>query len=105
MNILIPPPRYCVDNGVMVAWTGLERLLEGLWDEPPGDADKVQYFTEVRPKWPLGVRDEKSSDFKNEISRKMREKDQAKKYASKDAKSSEGAEVDGESSAKRQKTD
>lgn len=26
-----PPPRLCVDNGVMVAWSGVERLRLNLW--------------------------------------------------------------------------
>jgi N6-L-threonylcarbamoyladenine synthase len=26
-----PPPRLCVDNGVMVAWSGVERLHLNLW--------------------------------------------------------------------------
>jgi tRNA A37 threonylcarbamoyltransferase TsaD len=26
-----PPPRYCTDNGLMVAWTGVERLRLGLF--------------------------------------------------------------------------
>ena len=30
-----PPPRWCTDNGVMVAWAGAERLALGLAEEPP----------------------------------------------------------------------
>ena len=39
-----PPPALCTDNGVMVAWAGLERLRLGLTD--PLDLA-------ARPRWPL----------------------------------------------------
>ncbi len=39
-----PPPSLCTDNGVMVAWAGLERFRLGLTD--PLD-------TAARPRWPL----------------------------------------------------
>jgi N6-L-threonylcarbamoyladenine synthase len=39
-----PPPGLCTDNGVMVAWAGLERLRLGFID--PLD-------TPARPRWPL----------------------------------------------------
>ena len=39
-----PPPRFCTDNAVMVAWAGARRLLLGLSD-PLGHAP--------RPRWPL----------------------------------------------------
>jgi hypothetical protein len=75
-----PPPRLCVDNGVMVAWTGVERLRlgdlfhhvmcsrdewvqmstrvvgTGLWEPPPCDVANAPLFVEVRPRWPLGPR-------------------------------------------------
>ncbi|GLI66031.1 hypothetical protein VaNZ11_009737, partial [Volvox africanus] len=34
LELVLPPPRWCTDNGVMVAWTGIERLARG-WAEPP----------------------------------------------------------------------
>ena len=37
ITMYCPPPRLCVDNGVMVAWSGVERLALGLWEEPPQD--------------------------------------------------------------------
>jgi tRNA A37 threonylcarbamoyltransferase TsaD len=50
---VFPPQRYCTDNGVMVAWAGVERLQRG-------DAEDV-LVTEAgvaaldfRPRWPLG---------------------------------------------------
>ncbi len=39
-----PPPKLCTDNGVMVAWAGLERLRLGLTDGLDSPA---------RPRWPL----------------------------------------------------
>ena len=39
-----PPPKYCTDNGVMVAWAGYERLRLGLIDGLEAPA---------RPRWPL----------------------------------------------------
>ena len=58
--MVCPPIRMCTDNGVMVAWTGLERLKLGLYDAPPAK-DALEYSVEVRPRWPLGVRDERST--------------------------------------------
>ncbi|KAG2491146.1 hypothetical protein HYH03_010587 [Edaphochlamys debaryana] len=34
LQLVLPPPRWCTDNGVMVAWAGVERLAHG-WAEPP----------------------------------------------------------------------
>ncbi len=31
VTMYCPPPRLCVDNGVMVAWSGVERLHLNLW--------------------------------------------------------------------------
>jgi N6-L-threonylcarbamoyladenine synthase len=39
-----PPPKLCTDNGVMVAWAGLERLRLGLQNG---------LDTPARPRWPL----------------------------------------------------
>lgn len=41
-----PPVRLCTDNGVMVAWAGVERLREGM-------ATDTQNL-DVRARWPLG---------------------------------------------------
>ncbi|XP_009484583.1 tRNA N6-adenosine threonylcarbamoyltransferase, mitochondrial isoform X1 [Pelecanus crispus] len=46
---LCPPPRLCTDNGVMIAWNGMERLRAGLG---------VLHSTEgirYEPKAPLGI--------------------------------------------------
>ena len=39
-----PPMKYCTDNGVMIAWAGLERLQLGL-------TDSLDF--KARPRWPL----------------------------------------------------
>ena len=77
LQFLVPPGRLCVDNGVMVAWTGVERLRKGLGEKPPSSKEKAALFTEVciqmhgvngvdmvllqvRPRWVLGPRDARS---------------------------------------------
>ncbi len=40
----VPPPALCTDNGVMIAWAGLERYRCGMTDP---------LSTKVRPRWPL----------------------------------------------------
>ena len=44
LKFAAPPPVLCTDNGVMVAWAGLERLRLG-------HSDRLD--TEARPRWPL----------------------------------------------------
>ncbi|KAJ2512470.1 Mitochondrial tRNAs modification protein [Coemansia sp. RSA 1939] len=44
LPLACPPPRLCADNGVMIAWAGIERLRLGLLD--PYTIDFIQ-------KWPL----------------------------------------------------
>jgi N6-L-threonylcarbamoyladenine synthase len=44
LRFVAPPPSLCTDNGVMIAWAGLERLRIGLSDGL--DAP-------LRPRWPL----------------------------------------------------
>ena len=46
MPLIFPPIHLCTDNGVMVAWTGIEKLLHGISDDP--------YDQEVVARWPLG---------------------------------------------------
>ncbi|KAI9294728.1 UGMP family protein [Neoconidiobolus thromboides FSU 785] len=42
--LFCPPARLCTDNGVMIAWAGVERYQLGLFDE---------YSIDFIPKWPL----------------------------------------------------
>ncbi|WP_316976041.1 tRNA (adenosine(37)-N6)-threonylcarbamoyltransferase complex transferase subunit TsaD [Shumkonia mesophila] len=44
LRLVAPPQRLCTDNGVMIAWAGLERLRLGL-------ADGLDFAP--RPRWPL----------------------------------------------------
>ncbi|XP_069851737.1 tRNA N6-adenosine threonylcarbamoyltransferase, mitochondrial isoform X3 [Dipodomys merriami] len=48
-TLLCPPPRLCTDNGIMIAWNGIERLRVGLGILH--DTDGIRY----EPKCPLGV--------------------------------------------------
>ncbi|MGE4314030.1 MAG: tRNA (adenosine(37)-N6)-threonylcarbamoyltransferase complex transferase subunit TsaD [Pseudobdellovibrionaceae bacterium] len=47
LDIIAPPPKLCTDNGVMIAWAGMERFRLGLND--PLDFP-------ARPRWSLGTR-------------------------------------------------
>lgn len=49
LHLLSPPAKLCVDNGVMIAWNGVERLREGKGILP---FDQVVNY---EPKAPLGV--------------------------------------------------
>jgi N6-L-threonylcarbamoyladenine synthase len=44
LHLIVPPPALCTDNGVMIAWAGLERLGFGLTDDLGAPA---------RARWPL----------------------------------------------------
>lgn len=44
LEFAAPPLKYCTDNGVMIAWAGLERFRKGMID----DLD-----FRPRPRWPL----------------------------------------------------
>ncbi|KAF9165541.1 S-glutathionyl-(chloro)hydroquinone reductase [Actinomortierella ambigua] len=46
VQVVCPPLKLCTDNAVMIAWTGIERYREGLFD--PYDIDII-------PKWPLDM--------------------------------------------------
>ncbi|KAJ7345540.1 hypothetical protein JRQ81_001490 [Phrynocephalus forsythii] len=49
VTLLCPPPRLCTDNGVMIAWNGIEKLRAGL--------DVLHNVEDMRyePKAPLGI--------------------------------------------------
>jgi hypothetical protein len=36
LPMVCPPVRLCMDNGIMVGWTGIQRLRLGLADAPLG---------------------------------------------------------------------
>lgn len=44
VRLVVPPQRLCTDNGVMIAWAGIERLRLGL-------TDPLSFAP--RPRWPL----------------------------------------------------
>ena len=44
LRLIVPPPALCTDNGVMIAWAGLERLALGLTDD---------LAVPARARWPL----------------------------------------------------
>ena len=56
-----PPVQHCTDNGLMVAWTGVERLRLGLWRAPPPDEGAVMANVDVLPRWPIGPVDPRSA--------------------------------------------
>lgn len=45
VRAIFPPAKYCTDNGVMIAWAGLERHEKGMRSDP-GTA-------RYTPRWPL----------------------------------------------------
>ena len=54
LELAVPPPKLCTDNGVMVAWAGIERMRLGLWEHLPAhDASAKEEWVDVRPRWPL----------------------------------------------------
>ncbi|XP_028550320.1 probable tRNA N6-adenosine threonylcarbamoyltransferase, mitochondrial isoform X2 [Dendrobium catenatum] len=54
IRLVCPPPKLCTDNGVMVAWTGIEHFLLGRFDQPPPAREPEDYVYDIRPRWPLG---------------------------------------------------
>ena len=45
-RLVVPPPRLCTDNGVMVAWAAVEKAQLGF-------SDVVDEEVEVVPRWPF----------------------------------------------------
>ncbi len=57
-----PPVKYCTDNGLMVAWTGVERLKLGLFKAPPPmNEEAIKANVDVLPRWPIGPVDPRSA--------------------------------------------
>ncbi|KAG5538585.1 hypothetical protein RHGRI_019234 [Rhododendron griersonianum] len=62
LELVCPPPSLCTDNGVMIAWTGIEHFRVGRFDPPPpaDEAEDTIVFVcsmnqlDLRPRWPLG---------------------------------------------------
>jgi glycoprotease/Kae1 family metallohydrolase len=73
LPMVCPPLRLCMDNGLMVAWTGVQRLRLGLAERPlraDADDETQRLFVEVRPKWPLGPRDPRSKTLQQQLSKR-----------------------------------
>ncbi|WIA44461.1 hypothetical protein OEZ86_007208 [Tetradesmus obliquus] len=62
---LVPPVQFCSDNGLMVAWTGVERLKLGLCRAPPPNMAAAEAAVEVLPRWPLGPVDVRGMSKQN----------------------------------------
>lgn len=54
LQLVCPPPNLCTDNGVMVAWTGVEHFRMGRFDPPPPADEADDFVFDLRPRWPLG---------------------------------------------------
>ncbi|XP_043715993.1 probable tRNA N6-adenosine threonylcarbamoyltransferase, mitochondrial isoform X2 [Telopea speciosissima] len=54
LQLVCPPPNLCTDNGVMVAWTGIEHFRLGRFDPPPPPDEPEDSVFDLRPRWPLG---------------------------------------------------
>lgn len=54
LQLVCPPPSLCTDNGVMVAWTGIEHFRMGRFDPPPPADEPEDTMYDIRPRWPLG---------------------------------------------------
>ncbi|XP_061355912.1 probable tRNA N6-adenosine threonylcarbamoyltransferase, mitochondrial [Gastrolobium bilobum] len=54
LQLVCPPPQLCTDNGVMVAWTGIEHFRMGRYDPPPPAEEPEDFLYDLRPRWPLG---------------------------------------------------
>ncbi|KAL3516985.1 hypothetical protein ACH5RR_023887 [Cinchona calisaya] len=54
LQLVCPPPSLCTDNGVMIAWTGIEHFRMGRFDPPPPANEPEDAKLDLRPRWPLG---------------------------------------------------
>ncbi|XP_049936692.1 probable tRNA N6-adenosine threonylcarbamoyltransferase, mitochondrial isoform X2 [Nymphaea colorata] len=53
-RLICPPPSLCTDNGVMVAWAGIEHFRMGRFNPPPPTNEPEDAILDIRPRWPLG---------------------------------------------------
>jgi N6-L-threonylcarbamoyladenine synthase len=49
-RLVVPPLRYCTDNGAMIAWAGAERIAAG---KAPSAEEALAFAP--RPRWPLAA--------------------------------------------------
>lgn len=49
-DLIVPPPKYCTDNGAMIAWAGVERMAAGL---APDTSEALAMAPRAR--WPLAA--------------------------------------------------
>lgn len=54
LRLSCPPPRLCTDNGVMVAWAGMEHFELGRIQPPPPIDEPEDVHLDLRPRWQLG---------------------------------------------------
>ncbi|KAL2651180.1 hypothetical protein R1flu_019308 [Riccia fluitans] len=54
LQLVCPPPRLCTDNGVMVAWAGVEHFRLGMYEAPPDADEPDDVRLDLRPRWQLG---------------------------------------------------
>ncbi|GLJ11384.1 hypothetical protein SUGI_0155080 [Cryptomeria japonica] len=54
LKLVCPPPNLCTDNGVMVAWTGIEHFRLGRFEPPPENDELEDGKLDLRPRWQLG---------------------------------------------------
>ena len=64
LDLVIPPPSVCTDNGLMVAWNAVEKLSKGISDSSDSEEDVI-------PRWPLAEFVE--IDFKSLNARKAKQ--------------------------------
>lgn len=64
-QLVCPPPKLCTDNGVMVAWAGVERMNLGWLEESPSEEITKETHLEVKPRWPLGTTDPRALAAQN----------------------------------------
>ena len=50
VDIVYPSPKYCTDNGVMVAWAGMERLIHNDYTIPPIPQSSLDRFETLKLK-------------------------------------------------------